>query len=238
MCWINELEEVDRYNSKHDVSEIKTELSKETDLVRRPYAREFETIKRGFVFGASTNSDTPLRDEFNRRWGCLGITKKLLPLLTPENRDSIWCVGLVGYIKGEQWWLDDEEKAYQDEVNKSFTEDNIYAERLTPYLDVILSDSPYRYFKIDSLLSFLDEKPSPKSRNELGKFLTSYGLERQSKGSQFKGGFKLPVNHRYFAEYDLQHNQPPYWLEMTAVKIRGVEGRIPTEINLSTSTST
>jgi Virulence-associated protein E/Bifunctional DNA primase/polymerase, N-terminal len=236
LCWINELEEVDRYNSKHDVSEIKTELSKEIDLVRRPYGREFESIKRGFVFTASTNSDTPLRDESNRRWGCLSITKKLLPLLTPENRDSIWSVGVLGYFNGEQWWLDDEERAYQNEVNKSFTEDNIYAERLTPYLDVILSDSPYRYFKIDSLLSFLDEKPSPKSRSELGKFLISYGLERQAKGSQFKGGFKLPVNHHYFAEYDRQHNQPSHWLEMTAVKLRGVESRIPIEVNLSTST--
>jgi hypothetical protein len=206
LCWINEIEEVDRYTSKREASDIKTDISKTSDRVRKPYTAECEIIKRWFVFGASTNKDTPLVDDTNRRWLSINITKDIKSKLTSELRDKILAMALKAYDSGEQWWLDTDEEISQKEINKEYTEENIYSEKLIPAIDRAIKSNPRTIFLVDTCIEYLEERRSQKVRTTIKQVFKEYGLEQLPSRKNGRG-YQLPKNHNYVVNTLLTENR-------------------------------
>ena len=196
MCWINELEEVDRYTSKREASDIKSEISRSTDRLRKPYAAEYELIKRGFIFGASTNDSQPLKDENNRRWLSIHIAKDIKFQLTPELRGSILGMGVSAYDNGENWWLDSEEEVHQTEINKEYTEENIYSDTLIPEIERVVRSNPLSIFRIRTCIDFLNERRNQKVTKAIKQVFKEYGLVESPRNKNYRG-YQLPRNHEY-----------------------------------------
>lgn len=110
--WGCELAELDGLTRRADVEALKAFLSRQTDVVRRPYGRSEEVLERGFLFWGTSNSP-PLRDMTgNRRFVCIALPPTHLPVkAVTELREAIWSRAVEQYRAGFQWWSTAEEAA-------------------------------------------------------------------------------------------------------------------------------
>lgn len=133
--WLVELGEVDATFRKADISHLKSFLTKQTDVLRQPYAIAKSTFARRTVFFASVNPETFLHDDTgNRRFwtlACLGIKLK-----KSFDMQQVWAeLYETGYAVGEAWILSEDEQKLLDESNKQFEAVDPIEENLMSTLD-------------------------------------------------------------------------------------------------------
>lgn len=90
---------------------FKAFVTRTTDRLRAPYARDATDMARRMVFIGTTNDDDFLRDRANRRYWpvvCTGINT-----LDAEAAQHLWSEAALRYAAGEQWWLNQDESALQ-----------------------------------------------------------------------------------------------------------------------------
>lgn len=115
--WIVELGELDGTFRKADIAKLKAFISQDVDQLRRPYDRLESSYQRRTVFFASVNPDRFLADDTgNVRWWTV-------PVVAVDDKHGIdvqqlWAEVATLYRSGERWWLERDEEAGLEEVNK------------------------------------------------------------------------------------------------------------------------
>lgn len=133
-CWICEIGELDSA-MKRDVARIKGVLTRESDKVRRPYARTESEIPRRTVFGATVNHANFLSDDTgnSRFW--------VLPVIKVHHEHSVDMQQLFAQLaeelnEGAEWWLDVHEEASLDYENRAHRTISAVADLVLDALDL------------------------------------------------------------------------------------------------------
>jgi predicted P-loop ATPase len=114
--WLVELGELDGNFRKADIARLKSFVSKDTDKVRRPYARTESEMPRRTVFGGSVNDTRYLVDDSgNRRWWTLHVES--IDHGHSIDMQQLWAEVLALYRAGEQTWLTPDENRKLGELN-------------------------------------------------------------------------------------------------------------------------
>jgi len=105
-----EIAELDGMNKK-DVAWLKGFLSRKVDRVRLPYAARSKDFKRKCVFIGTYNpsgNNMYLRDDTgNARFWPIECKKKIDFNYLHKNKDQIWAEAYDRYLKGEKYYIDD-----------------------------------------------------------------------------------------------------------------------------------
>ena len=113
--WIVEWAELETAFRRRDVSQIKAFMSSAVDILRPPFGRSIQTLKRGSVIVGTTNQTQFLADTTgNRRFWVVPIKAVLDVRKLMDERDRIWAAAVALYKAGEQWWLTAEENEAVD----------------------------------------------------------------------------------------------------------------------------
>lgn len=113
--WIVEWAELETAFRRRDVSQIKAFMSSAVDILRPPFGRSIQTLKRSSVIVGSTNQMQFLADTTgNRRFWVVPMKQQLDKSKLTAERDRLWSAAVALYKAGEQWWLTDEENQKVD----------------------------------------------------------------------------------------------------------------------------
>lgn len=109
--WLVELGELDGTFKKSDIAMLKSFITRDTDVLRKPYAQRESTFARRTVFFASVNPKGFLVDTTgNRRFWT--IECEYIDYEHTIDMQQLWAEVHVLYSQGVQWWLtEDEEQA-------------------------------------------------------------------------------------------------------------------------------
>jgi hypothetical protein len=136
-CWIFELAELESFTGAKAAGKIKNMLTTTTDLVRVPYGKAPERMKRPSVFCATVNKREFLRDDTgNRRFWVVPIegTEKLDRDGLAVARDGIWKAAVLAYRSGELPMLPDGLADASEQQNDDFREQDPWADVVAAYL--------------------------------------------------------------------------------------------------------
>lgn len=115
--WMVELGELDATFRKADIARLKSFISSDVDMLRRPYDRLESKYQRRTVFFASVNPKHFLADDTgNVRWWTIPVTD--VNYDHDIDTQQLWAEVAQLYRDGERWWLDRDEEAMLEQVNK------------------------------------------------------------------------------------------------------------------------
>lgn len=115
--WMVELGELDATFRKSDIARLKSFISQDRDEIRRPYDRLESTYQRRTVFFASVNPKHFLADDTgNVRWWTIPVTR--INYEHEIDMQQVWAEVAQLYREGERWWMNAEEEAMLEQVNK------------------------------------------------------------------------------------------------------------------------
>lgn len=132
--WLVELGEVDATFRKSDIAQLKAFLTKDRDMLRRPYARTESEFARRTVFFASVNPKDYLADPTgNRRFWTIPCAN----IIHNHGLDmqQVWAEFYQLYLAGEPWRLTPEEMPLLNRHNKDFEAADPMEERLRDALN-------------------------------------------------------------------------------------------------------
>ncbi len=118
--WIVELGELESTFKKSEISQLKAFLTRNTDVVRRPYAKRDSTYPRRTVFAGTVNEYQFLHDTTgNRRFWPIEITQ--VNRDTTINYQQLWAEVYTWYRSGEAWHLNEDEQKCLAQYTERFT---------------------------------------------------------------------------------------------------------------------
>lgn len=105
-CWCAELGEMQSLLKTNYQELIKQMVSKDSDPLRRPYARVMANEPRSSVMAATTNEREIFRSAGrNRRYWIVEVVDADLTWIS-ANRDQLWAEAVSRYSAGERYWLE------------------------------------------------------------------------------------------------------------------------------------
>lgn len=134
-AWAVELGELDGIVRRTDQESFKAFLTRQTDVIRRPYKAGDEEMPRRNVFFGTSNG-APLKDlTGSRRFVCVGLSDQPLPLdRVMQYRAALWAKALEEYQAGAQWWSTNNEATEIAAQNCDFQTLEPWAEVIGKYL--------------------------------------------------------------------------------------------------------
>lgn len=134
--WMVEWPELETVFRRHDVSQVKAFMSSAVDILRPPYGRSIETLKRGSVIVGTTNQEQFLADTTgNRRFWVVPITHPIDIAKLQAERDQIWAAAVTLYQSDEQWWLTAEENQKVDTNRSRYEAVDPWLNPIQEYID-------------------------------------------------------------------------------------------------------
>ena len=139
--WICEMAELDHLTSRKHAGQIKSFLSRSTDLMRVPYGRSVEEWpRRGIIVGSTNKSDGFLVDETgNRRFHVIPVQKDMEKPIDLDSlqleRDAIWSAAVNSYRKGESSFLSTEQENQIANENMSYLVDSPWQPVIAQWLN-------------------------------------------------------------------------------------------------------
>ena len=133
-CWIGELGELPR--SLKDLEYMKAFITTASDIFRAPYDKKKELYPRFASFGATTNSESFLKEDTERRFRVIEVIDIDLDRLSQVAFEKVWAEAYEDYRKLGQssFRLSEEEKRMLIQSNKRYQvqreEDALLLERL------------------------------------------------------------------------------------------------------------
>jgi putative DNA primase/helicase len=163
--WIVELGELESTFKKSEISQLKAFLTRDTDVVRRPYAKRDSTYPRRTVFAGTVNEYQFLHDTTgNRRFWPIEITQ--VKRDTTINYQQLWAEVYTWYRSGEAWHLNDEEQKRLAQYTERFTVTD-------PAVDLLLQK-----FDFATAQSW--------DWHSMAEICTALGLDRATKGDHMR----------------------------------------------------
>jgi predicted P-loop ATPase/5S rRNA maturation endonuclease (ribonuclease M5) len=130
--WIIELAELESMR-KSEVTQLKSFITRRSDIFRPPYGRAVIEVPRRCVFAASTNEESYLRDPTgNRRFWPVRVTLDDAAGLA-DIRDQLWAEAVELYRTGERWWFEDRE------IIAAAHEEQQAREQVDPWHDLVMA---------------------------------------------------------------------------------------------------
>lgn len=134
--WLVEWAELETVFRRRDVSQVKAFMSSAVDILRPPYGRSIETLKRASVIVGTTNREQFLADTTgNRRFWVIPITHPLDWAKLRTERNRIWAAAVTLYQSGEQWWLTQEEGQKVDASREQYESVDPWFNPIQEYVD-------------------------------------------------------------------------------------------------------
>lgn len=113
--WIVEIGELES-SMRKEVARLKGVLTRDSDKVRKPYARGESEMPRRTVFAATVNQANFLVDDTgNSRWWVIPVTK--VDYLHGIDCQQLFSQLATDFENGGEWWLTAEEEAQLEEQN-------------------------------------------------------------------------------------------------------------------------
>lgn len=129
--WMVEWAELETVFRRRDVSQVKAFMSSAIDILRPPFGRSIQTLKRASVIVGTTNQTQFLADTTgNRRFWVVPISAPLDLAKLQAERDRIWAAAVALYKANEQWWLTREE-------NQAVDKNRAQYESIDPWLHLV-----------------------------------------------------------------------------------------------------
>lgn len=136
--WIFELAELEALTGRKAAGHLKNMLTTTTDLVRVPYGKAPERLKRPSVFCATVNKREFLRDDTgNRRFWVVPIDgiEKLDRVGLAAARDGIWKAAVQAWRCGELPMLPENLADASEQQNDNYQEQDSWLPHLAQYLN-------------------------------------------------------------------------------------------------------
>lgn len=139
--WIIELAELNALN-RGEVNSIKAWMTRQTDRLRLPYAKELSDLHRSSVFAGTVNPGGIgyLKDETGARrfWpvACSPVVDGAIDIEgLDRDKEQLWAEAVHRFKDGEHWWLDPEEETAAKVVQGERFAEDPWADRMDSYLD-------------------------------------------------------------------------------------------------------
>lgn len=179
--WLVELGELDATFRKSDISQLKSFLTKDKDVLRRAYAKLESYYARRTVFFASVNPRQFLHDPTgNRRYWT--ISCEYLDHHHTIDMQQCWAEVYESlYLKGEKWYLTHDEMALLNGHNKDYEVLSPIKERLQTHYDWNAPKSMWRHVTATAVMSEIGfDKPNSRDVTDCGQFMLEFpGVERK-----------------------------------------------------------
>ena len=186
--WVMEWSELDSVTSKKHAGQIKSFLSRSTDLFRVPYGKATEEHpRRGIVVG-STNRESGflLDDTGNRRFHVIPVESTMSQPIDLESleieRNAIWSAAVHAYRNKEPHYLTIDQENLIQEQNESYLVDHPWLPRVAEYL---ASNGAFENITTELLLTQAVEKDLDRlTRSDqmaMAVILKKLGYERKRK---------------------------------------------------------
>lgn len=197
--WMVEIGELDGTFRKADIAKLKAFISQDVDLLRRPYDRLESKYQRRTVFFASVNPERFLADETgNVRWW----TVPVVGVNYDHDIDvqQLWAEVAVMFRAGERWWLEREEEAALEGVNREH-------ESIDPLEEILLQRFNWaqpgygpEMTATDVLLEVGFDRPTKSQATDCSRLLQKMtGAKARKSGS--KRLFRMPMKTQAAAPY-------------------------------------
>ncbi|MEB3201172.1 MAG: VapE domain-containing protein [Synechococcaceae cyanobacterium] len=181
-AWFHEFSEVDSVFGRKESEALKRLLSAVEDLVRRPYGKAHEMLRRTCAIVGTSNSDSFAKDPTgNRRFPVVRIESADLAWVA-ANRDAIWAKAIAELEAGAVWWYTAEEAAEVSRDALDFMVEDPIREKVENYLlekpinePIALAELLGRVFG-----RFNDLNDDQKHRNRVINVLKSLGWQRSA----------------------------------------------------------
>ncbi len=178
LCEIGELES----SMKKEVARLKGVLTRDSDKVRKPYARSESEMPRRTVFVATVNQANFLVDDTgNSRWWVIPVTA--VNYHHGIDMQQLFAQLAVEFEAGAQWWLTAEEEQLLDQQNRHNRAISVIEDRLLRVLDLANrgADGLKAYTALEALEMIGVEKPTNSEAKECaGVLRTSRSPKRGS----------------------------------------------------------
>lgn len=133
--WIVELGELDATFKKAEIAQLKAFVTKNSDTVRRPYARKDSNFPRRTVFAGTVNDFQFLHDiTGNRRFWPIDVDA--ITLDPSLNYQQLWAEVKTWYDSGERWYLNNQELNTLNQYSEQFVVND-------PDIEALLSKYPF-----------------------------------------------------------------------------------------------
>lgn len=134
--FIYEWAELSVMRSAKDVQAVKSFLTSCEDTFRPPYGSRMLKRPRHTVIVGTTNDDGFLADNTgSRRFWVVEVDAERIDLEKAAAwRDQLWAEALDAFIKGEQWWLTEEEELLREEENARHEEQDPWEQMVADWL--------------------------------------------------------------------------------------------------------
>lgn len=133
--WFAEWAELESVFKRRDVAQTKAFLSSGIDVVRPPYGRQAERMKRQSIIVGTTNQEQFLSDATgNRRFWIVPVQRQVNLKLLAQERERIWGAAVALYRAGEQWWLTDEEEQQAQDLASNYQTSDPWESRIDAHL--------------------------------------------------------------------------------------------------------
>jgi putative DNA primase/helicase len=127
--FIVELGEVDATLRKADLAQLKAFMTKDQDVLRRPYAKKESSYARRTIFCASVNESAFLKDPTgNRRFWTIACD--VINFNHDIDMQQLWAEFAEMYRAGEAWYLEASEMVALNDGNEEFMEIDPVEERI------------------------------------------------------------------------------------------------------------
>ena len=115
---------------------VKSFLTSCEDTFRPPYGSRMLKRPRHTVIVGTTNDDAFLADSTgSRRFWVVEVDAERIDLeKAAEWRDQLWAEALHAFVRGEQWWLTEEEERLREEENARHEESDPWEEKVVDWL--------------------------------------------------------------------------------------------------------
>ena len=178
--WGLEMGELDNITSSFKAGALKNFLTTQEDSFRPPYGRKVSKLPRPSIFVGSCNRSDFLHDETGeRRWWVIPLEleagQKIDIDTLIRDRDGIWKAAYELFRSGYQTWLDDQDDALNNELNKDFAADSIAEVPVGQYLDRYGAAGPVDKHELEVYVAKELELSVDKVRKEVKSEMTRRG---------------------------------------------------------------
>lgn len=188
--WIVELGELDGTFRKADIARLKAFISQDIDMLRRPYDRLESTYQRRTVFFASVNPERFLADETgNVRWWTIPVTD--VDYHHTIDAQQLWAEVGVLFKNGERWWLERDEEAALEGVNREHEAIDPLEELLLQKFDWMQGGFGQEMTATDVLLAVGFDRPSKSQATDCSRLLQKLTGDKPRKSGS-RRLFKMP----------------------------------------------
>jgi predicted P-loop ATPase/ribosomal protein L37AE/L43A len=120
-AWFIEWAELETVFKRKDIAQVKAFMTTKIEIVRAPYGRSLESLKRSSVFVGTTNEHEFLADSTgNRRFWVIPTSKPLDTRALQRERDLIWAAAVTLYSRDEPWYLNEQDEALMEEKREEY----------------------------------------------------------------------------------------------------------------------